>query len=187
MIGRMFKTLLILLVGLAAGAVITYFAMSGGIPFGSPQTVSSTASLDSLEILLEPIRGSLLESQIPLYPGPPPDLDPGTLRRATEAVGGAEDFPIWWGPVPADSSLIRLNGIVTRAASDAGGGIILGWEETPESSGLQSGRQPGNDSEVFISYRTRIPGSNPRASLWLAIGSEEKAGFLICLQKTGSR
>ena len=98
MIGRIFKLLLILLAGLAAGAAITYFVMSGGIPSGSPRSASEPASLDSLEILLDPIRASLVTCQIPLYPGPPPDTDPRTLQRVTDAVNGADDFPIWWGP-----------------------------------------------------------------------------------------
>ncbi|MBU1701356.1 MAG: hypothetical protein KJ970_00465 [Candidatus Eisenbacteria bacterium] len=187
MIGRIFKLLLILLAGLAAGAVVTYFVMSGGIPQKSPPTASHSASLDSLEILLDPVRASLVACQIPLYPGPPPDLDPATLQRVTGAVHGSVEFPIWWGPVPADSSLIRLNGLVTGAVEKAGGRVLLGWEETPEASGLQSQSQGGDGSELYISYCTRIPGQDPRSSLWLGIGSDESACFLLCLQKMKAR
>jgi hypothetical protein len=87
-------------------------------------------------------------------------------------------------PCPADSSVLRLNAAVTEAVRAAGGRILRAWEARPGDSGPPP---TAASPEPFVADPlARLPGADPDACLWMAVGQDGEAQFLLCLRRTGS-
>lgn len=175
------RTLALILLGFALGSAATYLVISAGSGTAGGPPESRAAGLQPE--LLDPVREALRTHGVALSPGLPPGLDapPDRLSRQLTGNVAAGDLPVWWGRLPARSSLLRLNGDLTRALEEQGGEVLAAWEETDAGRG----RDASDRSPVPIPYRTRIPGAGAGATLWLGVGHEGEPGFLLCLQKDG--
>jgi hypothetical protein len=175
------RSVALVILGFALGSAATYLVLSAGIR--STDGASETRSLTHQPEFLGPVREALLPHGVQLNPGLPPGLTGPPERLSLQLTGEVpvQDLPVWWGRLPEDESLLRLNGRLTRAVSRQGGEILASWEEIPGGRGERSSLR----SPVSVPYRTTIPGTDPRATLWLGIGREGAPGFLLCLRRGG--
>jgi hypothetical protein len=175
------RSIALVILGFALGSAATYLVLSAGLR--SSEGASETPSLTHQPEFLGPVREALLPHGVELNPGLPPGLSGPPERLSLQLPGEvpAQDLPVWWGHLPEDESLLRLNGRLTQAVSRHGGEILASWEEIP------GGREERPDlrSPISVPYRTRIPGTDPRATLWLGIGREGEPDFLLCLRRGG--